>query len=83
MQSPCCHVPKGLRIALGNTERNRTQNPPLYCTNHRAWPTLLSLSNSIVFGVRGSLREDFVGLPSPLRKTLVAAVGMGVLTPQT
>ena len=30
--------------------------------NHRAWSPLLSLSNSIVFGVNGSLREAFGGV---------------------
>ena len=34
----------------------------MYCTNHCAWPPLLSLTNSIVFGVNGSLREAFGGV---------------------
>ena len=40
-------------------KRNHERSPQMYCTNHRAWSPLLSLSNSIVFGVNGSLKEAF------------------------
>ena len=60
IRSPCCHVTRGLRIGFRNAKRNRS--PQMYCTNHRASPPLLSLNNSIVFGVNGSLREAFGGV---------------------
>ena len=55
IRSPCCHVTRGLRT-------NRARSPQMYCTNHRARSPLLSLSNSIVCGVNGSLREAFGGV---------------------
>ena len=58
----CCHVMRGLRIGFRNAKRNRARSPEMYCTNHRAWSPLLSLSNSIVFGVNGSSREAFGGV---------------------
>ena len=62
IRSPCCHVTTGLRIGFRNAKRNHTRSRQMYCTNHRAWSPLLSLSNSIVFGVNGSLREAFGGV---------------------
>ena len=62
IRSPCCHVTRGLRIGFRNARRNRARSPQMYCTNHHAWPPLLSLSNFIVFGVNGSLREAFGGV---------------------
>ena len=62
IRSPCCHVMRGLRIGFRNAKRNRARSPRMYCTNHRAWSSLLSLSNSIVFAVNGSLREAFGGV---------------------
>ena len=53
----------------------------MYGTKHRAWPPLLSLSNSIIFESMGHRGRSLVGLTGPLGQTLVAAVGMGVLTP--
>ena len=62
IRSPCYHVTRGLRIGFRNAKWNRARSPQMYCTNHRAWPPLLSLSNSIVFGVNGSLRQAFGGV---------------------
>ena len=62
IRSPCCHLTRGLRIGFGNAKRNRARSPHMYCTNHRAWSPLLSLSNPIVFGVKGSLREALGGV---------------------
>ena len=62
IQSTCCHVTSRLHIRFHNAKRNRAQSPAMYCTKHRAWPPLLSLSNSIVFGVNGSLTKAFGGV---------------------
>ena len=62
IQSPCCHVTRRLRIGLRNAKLNRARSPKMHCTNHRAWSPLLSLSNSIVVGVHGLLREAFGGV---------------------
>ena len=62
IRSPCCHVTRGLHIGFRNAKRNRARSPQMYCTNHRAWSPQLSLSNSIVSGVNGSLREAFGGV---------------------
>ena len=60
IRSPGCHVTRGLRIGLRHAKRNRARGPQMYCTNHRAWSPLLSLTNSIVFGGNGSLRGGLV-----------------------
>ena len=62
IRSPCCHVTRGLRTGFRNAKRNRARSPQMYRTNHCAWSPVLSLSNSIVFGVNGSLREAFGGV---------------------
>ena len=59
IRSPRCHVTRGLRIGFRNAKRNPARSPQMYGTNHHAWSPLLSLSNSILFGVNGSLREAF------------------------
>ena len=62
IRSPGCHVTRGLRIGFRNAKRNHARSPQIYCMNHRAWSPLLSLSNPILFGVNGSLREAFGGV---------------------
>ena len=57
IRSPYCHVMRGLRIGFRSAKRNRARNPQMYCTNPRASSPVLSLSNTMVFGVNGSLRE--------------------------
>ena len=67
IRSPCYHVTTGLRIGFRTAKRNHARSPQMYCTNHRAWPPLPSLGDSIVFGVNGSLREAFGGVGRSFR----------------
>ena len=81
IRSPCCHVTRGLRNRFCNAKQNRAPTPEMYCTNHRAWSPLLSLSNSIVFRVNGSLREAFGGVVWPLGTSFRGRGGDGGANP--
>ena len=81
IRSPCCHMTRRLRIGFRNAKRNRAPSPQMYCTNHRAWAPLLSLSNSIVFGVNASLPEAFSGFGSSFEKNFGGRGGDGGVHP--
>ena len=74
-------VTRGLHIGFRNAKQNGARSPRMYCTNNRMWATLLSLSNSIVFGINGSLREAFGGVGWSFGTNFGGRGGDGVLTP--
>ena len=81
IRSPCCHVTREWRIGFRNAKRNCARSPQMHCRNHRAWSPLLSLSNSIVFGVNGSLREAFGGVGGSLGTSFGGRGGDGGVDP--
>ena len=81
IRSPCCHVTSRLRVGFRDAKWNRARSPKMYYPNHRAWWPLLSLSNSIVFGINGSLREDFGGVGWSLETSFGGRGGDGGADP--
>ena len=81
IRSPCCHVKRGLRVGFRNAKPNRARSPQMYCTNHRACSPMLSLGNSIVFGVNGSVREAFGGVGWSLGTSFGGRAGDGGVDP--